>query len=150
MVRETRAQNILKSGDWIYEIKFDGYRALALRGGSESRILSRKEKDLGKKFREVAASIPALDVEDAVIDGEIVALDDNKSRSSFQLFQGVRHGPREAANRIGGSHRQAQWFFGPLLVGFYEGKKLKFLVGTGFTEFLQVPQLDLPVSQFAR
>jgi ATP-dependent DNA ligase len=27
-------------GDWIYEIKFDGYRALALRGGSESRLLS--------------------------------------------------------------------------------------------------------------
>ena len=27
------------SGDWIYEIKFDGYRALALRGGSETRVL---------------------------------------------------------------------------------------------------------------
>ena len=121
---------------------------MALRGGSESRILFRKEKDLGKKFREVAASIPALDVQDAVIDGEIGALDDNKSRSSFQLFQGVRHGPGEAANRIGGSHRQAGGF-GPLMVGITK-EKLKFLVGTGFTEFLQVPQLDLPVSQFAR
>ena len=30
----------MPSGDWIYEIKFDGYRALALRGGSETRILS--------------------------------------------------------------------------------------------------------------
>jgi bifunctional non-homologous end joining protein LigD len=34
-------------GGWIYEIKFDGYRALALRGGSETRILSRNQKDLG-------------------------------------------------------------------------------------------------------
>jgi bifunctional non-homologous end joining protein LigD len=38
------------SGEWIYEIKFDGYRALALRGGSETRILSRNQNDLGGKF----------------------------------------------------------------------------------------------------
>jgi bifunctional non-homologous end joining protein LigD len=74
------------SGDWIYEIKFDGYRALALRVGSETRILSRNQKDLGSKFPEVKNSIAALDVQDAIIDGEIVALDE-KGRSSFQLLQ---------------------------------------------------------------
>ena len=37
-------------GDWIYEIKFDGFRALALRGGSEARLVSRNEKDFGGKF----------------------------------------------------------------------------------------------------
>jgi bifunctional non-homologous end joining protein LigD len=78
-------------GDWIYEIKFDGYRALALRGGSEMRILSRKQKDLGTKFPEVKDSIAALDVQDAIIDGEIVALDE-KGRSSFQLLQGFDMG----------------------------------------------------------
>ena len=77
----------MPSGDWIYEIKFDGYRALALRSGSETRILSRNEKDLGGKFPEVKDSIAALDVQDAIIDGEIVALDE-KGRSSFQLLQG--------------------------------------------------------------
>jgi hypothetical protein len=55
-------------GDWIYEIKFDGYRALALRGGSETRLLSRNEKDLGSKFPEVKDSIAALDVQDSIID----------------------------------------------------------------------------------
>jgi bifunctional non-homologous end joining protein LigD len=44
-------------GSWIYEIKFDGYRALALRGGNETRILSRNQKDLGKKFPTIAESI---------------------------------------------------------------------------------------------
>ena len=78
----------MPSGDWIYEIKFDGYRALALRGGSETRILSRNQKDLGTKFPEVKDSIAALDVQDAIIDGEIVALDE-KGRSSFQLLQGI-------------------------------------------------------------
>jgi bifunctional non-homologous end joining protein LigD len=78
-------------GDWIYEIKFDGYRALALRGGSETRVLSRNQKDLGKKFTKIRDSIAALDVHDAIIDGEIVALDD-KGRPSFQLLQGFDMG----------------------------------------------------------
>jgi bifunctional non-homologous end joining protein LigD len=46
-------------GNWIYEIKFDGYRALALRGGSETQILSRNQKDLSSKFTEVKDSITA-------------------------------------------------------------------------------------------
>jgi len=76
----------MPAGDWIYEIKFDGYRATALRGGSETRVLSRNQKDLGIQFPEVKGSIAALDVQDAIIDGEIVALDE-KGRSSFQLLQ---------------------------------------------------------------
>jgi bifunctional non-homologous end joining protein LigD len=78
-------------GDWLFEIKFDGYRALALRGGSETRILSRNEKDLGSKFPEVKDSIAALDIQDAIIDGEIVALDE-KGRSSFQLLRSLDMG----------------------------------------------------------
>jgi bifunctional non-homologous end joining protein LigD len=81
----------MRSGDWDYEIKFDGYRALALRGGIETRVLSRSQKDLGKKFPEVKDSIAALDVQDAIIDGEIVALDE-KGRSSFQLLQAFAMG----------------------------------------------------------
>jgi bifunctional non-homologous end joining protein LigD len=82
------------SGDWIYEIKFDGYRALALRGGSETRILSRNQKDLGSKFSEVKDSIGALDIQEAIIDREIVALD-KKARSSFQLLQGLDMGQKK-------------------------------------------------------
>jgi bifunctional non-homologous end joining protein LigD len=81
----------IRPGDWLYEIKFDGYRALALRGGSETRILSRNQKDLGKKFPEITSSINALPIQDAIIDGEIVALDD-RGRSSFQLLQGFDMG----------------------------------------------------------
>jgi bifunctional non-homologous end joining protein LigD len=78
-------------GPWLYEIKFDGYRALALRGGNQTRIVSRNQKDLGKKFRVIADSIAGLNVQEAVIDGEIVALDD-KSRPSFQRLQGFDMG----------------------------------------------------------
>ena len=78
-------------GSWLFEIKFDGYRALALRGGNQTRILSRNQKDLGKKFQIIADSIAGLNVQDAVLDGEIVALDD-KGRPSFQLLQGFDMG----------------------------------------------------------
>jgi bifunctional non-homologous end joining protein LigD len=81
----------IRPGDWLYEIKFDGYRALALRGGSETRVLSRNQKDLGKKFTKIRDSIAALDVQDVIIDGEIVALDDT-GRPSFQLLQGFDMG----------------------------------------------------------
>jgi bifunctional non-homologous end joining protein LigD len=73
-------------GDWRYEIKFDGYRALALKGGSQVRLLSRNEKDFGGKFPEVMTALLSLPVKNAIIDGEIVALD-SKGRSSFQLLQ---------------------------------------------------------------
>jgi bifunctional non-homologous end joining protein LigD len=81
----------MPSGDWIYEIKFDGYHALALRGGSEARVLSRNKKDLGRKFPEATNSIAALNVQDAIIDGEIVGLD-SEGRSSFQLLQAFEMG----------------------------------------------------------
>jgi bifunctional non-homologous end joining protein LigD len=80
----------MRPGKWIYEIKFDGYRALALRGGSETRILSRNEKDLARNPTSSRFGRRAR-CQDAIIDGEIVALDD-KGRSSFQLLQGYDMG----------------------------------------------------------
>lgn len=79
------------AGDWIYEIKFDGYRALAFKEGSNVRLLSRNEKDMGRKFPEIVEAISTIDAGDAIIDGEIVALD-AKGVSSFQLLQALEIG----------------------------------------------------------
>ncbi len=59
----------MPAGDWIYEVKFDGYRALAIRCGPETRLLSRNQKELSKKFPEIVDTIAALDVQDAIVDG---------------------------------------------------------------------------------
>ncbi len=75
-----------RHGDWIYEIKHDGYRALVLIDGKEIKALSRNENDFGARFPEVIQSFSKLKVSDAIIDGEIVALD-KQGRSSFQLLQ---------------------------------------------------------------
>jgi bifunctional non-homologous end joining protein LigD len=79
------------SRNWIYEIKFDGYRALAFKDGRTVTLLSRNEKDFGEKFPDVADAFAALDAHQAVIDGEIVALD-KTGVSSFQLLQGFEIG----------------------------------------------------------
>jgi bifunctional non-homologous end joining protein LigD len=47
----------MPTGSWLFEIKLDGYRALALRGGNQTRILSRNQKDLGKKFQIIADTL---------------------------------------------------------------------------------------------
>jgi bifunctional non-homologous end joining protein LigD len=76
------------SGEWLYEIKFDGFRALAFKRGDSVHLLSRNEKDFVEKFPEIADAIAELAVDDVILDGEIVALDKD-GRSSFQLLQGL-------------------------------------------------------------
>jgi bifunctional non-homologous end joining protein LigD len=73
-------------GSWIYEIKLDGFRAPAIKNGAEVELLSRNNKDLAGKFPEVARAVARIKAKDAIIDGEIVALEDS-GRSSFQLLQ---------------------------------------------------------------
>jgi bifunctional non-homologous end joining protein LigD len=76
--------DVLPTGDnWLYEAKFDGYRALALKDGTKVRLLSRRGNDLTAAYPAVRDSVAALDAQSAVIDGEIVAFDEN-GRPSFQ------------------------------------------------------------------
>ncbi|MBN8421315.1 MAG: non-homologous end-joining DNA ligase [Verrucomicrobia bacterium] len=72
--------------DWIYEVKFDGFRALTLKHGRNMFLMSRTEKDMTDKFPEVTEALLELGLPDCVLDGEIAALDE-KGRSSFQLLQ---------------------------------------------------------------
>jgi bifunctional non-homologous end joining protein LigD len=74
------------AGDWNYELKFDGFRALALKDGDSVRLLSSNAKDLTGRFHEIAEAVSELRAEQVVLDGEIVALDE-EGRSSFALLQ---------------------------------------------------------------
>lgn len=73
---------------WEYEIKWDGYRALALRKGKTTTLKSRNSKSFEEKFYPVYDALKKWDV-DAVIDGEIVAVD-NKGVSRFNKLQNWR------------------------------------------------------------
>jgi bifunctional non-homologous end joining protein LigD len=78
-------------GDWEYEIKFDGYRALAFLGKGDVKLLSRNDKDLALKFPGVVTALEKLETVNTVLDGEIVALDP-RGHSSFQLLQSLELG----------------------------------------------------------
>ena len=74
----------LPAGDeWLYEAKFDGYRALVLKNGASVRLLSRKGNDLTADYPAIQKSVAALQAKSAIIDGEIVAFDE-EGRPSFQ------------------------------------------------------------------
>jgi bifunctional non-homologous end joining protein LigD len=78
--------------EWLYELKFDGYRALIIKDGPEVRIISRNQKDLTRTYPTVTAAAGKLAARQAVIDGEIVA-HDLDGQPSFQALQHTT-GPR--------------------------------------------------------
>jgi bifunctional non-homologous end joining protein LigD len=72
---------------WVYEPKWDGYRAIVVVTGGEATLTSRNGNDLSERFRPVASAVvQAVRSPNAVLDGEIVALDEH-GRSSFSLLQ---------------------------------------------------------------
>jgi bifunctional non-homologous end joining protein LigD len=72
-------------GKWSFEIKFDGYRCIAVKDRDEVRLFSRNENVLNDRFPNVVQTLASLS-RDFAIDGEIVALDE-QGRPSFQLLQ---------------------------------------------------------------
>jgi bifunctional non-homologous end joining protein LigD len=76
------------AGDWIYELKFDGIRAIAVKNGGKVNLISRNGNELRARFPEIADAVKKLSIQKCVIDGEIVALDE-EGRSSFQLLQAL-------------------------------------------------------------
>ena len=72
--------------DWLYEIKWDGYRAFAVKHGRSVRLLSLKNKNLSGDFPAVVKAVRGLAADTVLIDGEIVAVD-KRGCPSFQMLQ---------------------------------------------------------------
>jgi bifunctional non-homologous end joining protein LigD len=89
--------------DWLFEIKWDGYRAVAFIDNGRIRLVSRNQNDLTAQFSELGALPKFLKAERAILDGEVVALDD-EGRPSFSLMQqrtGFQPGKRRLPGRQG-------------------------------------------------
>ena len=71
---------------WVWEIKLDGYRAIAVKDGTVA-FFSRHKKSLGKKFPHIVEALAGLPGK-TVVDGELVALDD-RGRPKFNLLQNL-------------------------------------------------------------
>jgi bifunctional non-homologous end joining protein LigD len=71
--------------EWSYEVKWDGYRAQAVKNGAAVTLASRNLKNITEQFPAVAASVARTRARTAIIDGEIVAVDEH-GRPSFQAL----------------------------------------------------------------
>jgi bifunctional non-homologous end joining protein LigD len=89
--------------DWLFEIKWDGYRAVAFIEDGRVRLMSRTQNDLTAQFSELGSLPRFVKAERAILDGEIAALDE-EGRPSFSLMQqrtGFRTGKRPMPRREG-------------------------------------------------
>jgi bifunctional non-homologous end joining protein LigD len=87
--------------EWLFEIKWDGYRAVAFISGGKVRLVSRNQNDLTARYPELKDLPKFVHAREAILDGEVVALDD-EGRASFSLMQqrtGFRPGGRRAAEK---------------------------------------------------
>jgi bifunctional non-homologous end joining protein LigD len=90
----TLEQDVPKGDGWTYEVKWDGYRALAYVAGGEVGLVSRNGNDLTARFPAVAKAIgKALRTPNAVLDGEVCALDE-EGRATFSAMQQGKAGTR--------------------------------------------------------
>lgn len=71
--------------DWVFELKYDGYRTVAYVNGSDVTLMSRKNLPFNRKFPTVVEALQATGME-AIFDGEVVALNE-EGKSDFQLLQ---------------------------------------------------------------
>ena len=86
------------AGDWQFEIKWDGYRSLAVKKNGKVQLYSRRTNDITSDYEEVACAVEKIPADDFVVDGEIVALD-KSGHPSFQLLQNYKQDSKNGASR---------------------------------------------------
>lgn len=75
---------------WLFEVKYDGVRVLAIRQGENTQLYARSAAEITNRYPEVVLALNSLPLDRFVLDGEIVAPDD-RGRPSFELLQRRMH-----------------------------------------------------------
>ena len=78
-----QVQSLPEGPKWAYEVKLDGYRALAIKSNGKILLRSRNNKDFNAKYPGIVRALGALP-DETVIDGEVVALDAAADRRSMR------------------------------------------------------------------
>ncbi|MFZ2994691.1 DNA ligase D [Sphingobium sp.] len=89
----TLVDDVPTGNGWLHEIKYDGYRCLLSVAGDKARIFTRTGLDWTDRFSAIALSAEGMDLPPALIDGEIVAMDD-RGNPDFSTLQKILKGER--------------------------------------------------------
>ncbi|HZR66809.1 MAG TPA: non-homologous end-joining DNA ligase [Terriglobales bacterium] len=95
------AEHPFDDPNWLFEIKWDGYRVVSFIEDGNVRLVSRNHNDLGPRYPELRNLPGMVKAKSAILDGEVVVLDE-QGRPSFSLMQqrtGIRAHGRQAAAR---------------------------------------------------
>lgn len=85
--------------EWLFELKFDGIRAIAILHRGLVKLISRGDRDVGYKFPNLRDQLAMLTMDTLVLDGEVVTFD-QKGRPSFERMMSRFHLEREADLRM--------------------------------------------------
>ena len=111
-----------EGGDWLYEIKWDGVRAICFIEGGKLRMISRNGNAIDKQYPELSILPHHLRARSAIVDGEIAALD-SRGRPSFELLQSRMHvADASAIARLARSHPVVFYAFDLL---YLDGRDLR-------------------------
>ena len=106
--------HIADPAQWIYEIKYDGYRLQACKAGDEVRLYTRRHNDWTDRFPPIARAIAGLPARECVLDGEACAVDDS-GKPSFHALQ----------QWLGGMTKQAAIGFAAFDLLWLDGRDLR-------------------------
>lgn len=106
----TAVTSIADPSQWLFEVKYDGYRLIACKAGSEVRLYTRRGNDWTDRFRPIADAFANLAARECVVDGEVCAVDES-GRPSFGALQEWLGGSARSA-RIGYAAFDLLWLDG--------------------------------------
>ena len=100
-MKATLATEPFSDPEWLFEVKWDGYRVEAVVRGGRARLYTRRRQDAAHYFPDLAEASGWIEAEQAIVDGEVVALDE-QGRPQFSLLQdhtGIRTGRTPGGKR---------------------------------------------------
>jgi bifunctional non-homologous end joining protein LigD len=82
----TAVTSLSDPSEWLFEVKYDGYRLMACKAGGEARLYTRRGHDWTDRFGPIASALARLSARECVVDGEACVVDDG-GRPSFAALQ---------------------------------------------------------------
>src|SRR5580692_4774468 len=80
-----RTEKLPEGPEWLIDLKLDGYRAIAIKSGGKVQLRSRNDNDFSSRYPRIVKALASMP-DETVIDGEVVALDED-GRPSFNALQ---------------------------------------------------------------